>query len=392
MSYFLAGMITVFVFTPMLCFGANESSGCLSKTAAEVAEREEWQTRTTALKTERQSEAAEQAMTWGTHTLRWKERIYGEPGKQGWPLWISLHGGGEVPGSINDAQWEKQADLYHPYQGIYLTPRAPGDTWFMWNEAHVDPLLERLIETMVAVRGVDPNRIYLLGYSAGGNGVYHLAARMGDRFAAAGAMAGYPSGAPIGNLRNLPFAILVGKHDITFDRVKEAESWQSKLLDLRSKDPRGYRHLVKIYPDYGHWMEGKDAEALPWMAQFTRQPWPKKIVWVQDEVPRTRFHWMEVSVEDAKPGRELRAEVVGQTIQIEGPSPASLKLWLSDALVDLDQPIRVILNSRLIYHHKVPRSRAAIRASLAARLDLPACATALLELTPSESVHNNISR
>jgi predicted esterase len=392
MSYPLAVMITAFVLTPMLCFGVNKSSGRLSETAAEVAKREEWQTRTTALKTERQTEAAERSITSGTHTLRWQERIYGEPGKQGWPLWISLHGGGEVPGSINDAQWEKQVDLYKPAQGIYLAPRAPTDTWFMWNESHVDPLLERLIETMIAVRGADPNRIYLVGYSAGGNGVYHLAARMGDRFAAAAAMAGYPSGAPIVNLRNLPFAILVGNHDITFDRVKEAESWKSQLLVLRSKDPRGYRHLVKIYPDYGHWMEGRDAEALPWMAQFTRQPWPKKIVCVQDEVPHARFHWLEVSAEDAKPGRELRAEVVGQTIRIEGPSPASLKLWLSDALVDLDQPVRVILNRRLIYHHKVPRSRAAIRASLAARLDLPACATALLELTPRDSRHNTSSR
>ena len=37
---------------------------------------------------------------------------------------------------------------------------------------------DRLIENLVVFEGVDPNRVYLLGYSAGGDGVYQLAPRM----------------------------------------------------------------------------------------------------------------------------------------------------------------------------------------------------------------------
>ena len=39
---------------------------------------------------------------------------------------------------------------------------------------------------------VNPNKVYLLGYSAGGDGVYQLAPRMADRWAAAAMMADSP--------------------------------------------------------------------------------------------------------------------------------------------------------------------------------------------------------
>ena len=52
--------------------------------------------------------------------------------------------------------------------------------------------------------------LYVLGYSAGGDGVYQLAPRLADRWAAAGMMAGNPNDASPLNLRNLGFALHVG--------------------------------------------------------------------------------------------------------------------------------------------------------------------------------------
>jgi hypothetical protein len=55
------------------------------------------------------------------------------------------------------------------------------------------------------------------------------------------------------------------------------------LLDkLRQGDPDGYDHKTTIYPDFGHWMNGKDQEALPWMAERKRTSWPRKVVWAQE--------------------------------------------------------------------------------------------------------------
>ena len=67
-------------------------------------------------------------------------------------------------------------------EGIYVAPRGPTDTWNLWHQRHVDELLQRLISNMVVFHQVDPNRVFLLGYSAGGDGVYQLAPRMADRW------------------------------------------------------------------------------------------------------------------------------------------------------------------------------------------------------------------
>lgn len=51
-------------------------------------------------------------------------------------------------------------------------------------------MLIRLIENLVALFGADSDRVYLIGYSAGGDGVYKLAPRLASLFAGACMMAG----------------------------------------------------------------------------------------------------------------------------------------------------------------------------------------------------------
>ena len=78
----------------------------------------------------------------------------------------------------------------------------------------------------------------MLSSSAGGDGVYQLAPRMADRFAAAAMMAGHPNETKPLGLRNLPFAVLMGGDDAAYDRNKKAEEWKQALADLRADDPR----------------------------------------------------------------------------------------------------------------------------------------------------------
>ena len=44
----------------------------------------------------------------------------------------------------------------------------------MWFKPHITPLFDQLIETVVKHR-VNPDKVYVLGYSAGGDGVYQSA-------------------------------------------------------------------------------------------------------------------------------------------------------------------------------------------------------------------------
>lgn len=324
---------------------------------------------------------ATRAITLGDKTLRWESRTFGNApfGKRS--LWISMHGGGNAAPAVNDQQWRNQIKLYEPAEGIYLAPRAPTDTWNLWHEAHIDPLFQRLIDLQVAINGVDPNRVYLLGYSAGGDGVWQLAPRMADRFAAAAMMAGHPNEAGVAGLRNLPFAIFMGGADAAYDRNRIAAERGAELEKLHAADPGGYVSMTRIYPGLPHWMNRKDAEGLPWMAQFTRDPWPKRVVWVQDDVTHDRFYWLQIpDGSQAKAGDRIDARVEGQAITIDGAVPAGLTLRLSDRLVDLDRPVRVTVNGRLAFAGKVPRTTAAIVRSLEERLDPASAATALLRL------------
>lgn len=330
---------------------------------------------------EYRTQLAAKSITIGDKTLKWESKVFGTAPKGGRSLWISMHGGGNAESAVNDQQWRNQIRLYEPAEGIYLAPRAPTDTWNLWHEGHIDPLFQRLIDAQVALNGVDPNKVYLMGYSAGGDGVWQLAPRMADRFAAAATMAGHPNESTLLPLRNLPFAIFMGGADSAYDRNKIAAQKAAEMDLLHAADPGGYVHMARIYPGLPHWMNRKDAEALPWMAQFTRNPWPKRVVWVQDDVTSDRFYWLQIpDAAAAKAGDKIVATADGQSITLTGDVPAGTSLRLSDHLLNLDRPVTVTVNGRIAYKGKVPRTAAAIQASLAERADPASAATAMLTL------------
>jgi hypothetical protein len=204
---------------------------------------------------------------------------------------------------------------------------------------------------------------------------------MADRFAAAAMMAGHPNEAQLLGLRNLPFAIFMGGADAAYDRNKIAAAKSAEMAELEKNDPGGYVHMSRIYEGLPHWMNRKDAEGVPWMAKFTRQPWPKKIVWLQDDVTHDRFYWLKIPDKAAaKAGQKIVATVDGQTIRLQGDVPAKLELRLSDELLDLDQDVKVTVNGTEVASAKVARTAAAIRRSLEERLDRPAAASAVMVL------------
>jgi hypothetical protein len=329
---------------------------------------------------ERQGEALRtRTLVHAGKTMRWLERTFGQAPAGGASLWISLHGGGGAPAKVNDGQWQNQIRLYEPGEGIYVAPRAPTDTWNLWHEAHIDVLLGDLIEAYIAARGVDPDKVYLMGYSAGGDGVWQLAPRMADRFAAAAMMAGHPNEASLLGLRNLPFAIFMGGQDAAYDRNRIAAERGAELARLRQADNEGYDHLLRIYPDLGHWMDRRDTEALPWMQRFTRRTWPRRVVWFQDDVTHARLYWLSLAdPAAAKAGQHLTAVVSGNRVDLTGDVPPGLRLHLDDALLDLDRPVTVAVQGVEVWTGLVPRTAATLLADLAERADPRLAACALL--------------
>ena len=360
----------------------------LSKKQAERAVEMFWKHGSDQRNRLRADEIKDKRIQIGDLTMKYDYRVFGKKPSAGYALFISMHGGGGAPARVNEQQWRNQIGLYEPEEGIYLAPRAPTDTWNLWHQAHIDQFFDRIIENFVINGQVDPNRVYLMGYSAGGDGVFQLAPRMADRFAAAAMMAGHPNETrPLG-LRNLPFTLHVGGLDSAYNRNKKAEEWKTELGKLHTEDPQGYEHWVEIYPDKGHWMDREDASAIAWMSPKTRNNWPEKIVWHQDDVTHSRLYWLYVNEDHKKARSTVTAVAEHQTIQLNTEGVEQIGLFLSDQLVDLENPITVEMNGEKM-EIRPSRTLAAIAKGLESRFDREMAATAFVEIPPTDENKND---
>lgn len=344
------------------------STVALSRSDADRAARAIWQHHATRIAASRQSEMEEKVLVMGSLKMPFSYSVHGDLPVTGRSLWISLHGGGGAPAEVNDQQWENQKRLYTPEEGVYLAPRAPTNSWNMWHQANADRFFDRIIENLIVFEQVDPNRVFLLGYSAGGDGVYQVAPRMADRWAAAAMMAGHPNDARPDSLRNTAFTLHIGGKDQPYNRNGEAREWQKKLANLHEADPEGYQHWVKIYEEKGHWMDREDAAALPWMAKHTRNLRPGKVVWHQDDVTHDRFYWL--AVKNPKARSRVVAEIVGQKIRIlEARGVTELSFRLDDSMLNLNNIVSVEKDGKPLYESVIPRTIATIARTMAQRGD-----------------------
>jgi predicted esterase len=343
----------------------------LTKGDAAAVTKSLWEDHAAKIRSERSEEMKAKVIKLDGREMKFEMLKFGDL-KKDQPLFISMHGGGNAPPQLNDSQWENQIKLgmaYKPAAGIYLAPRAPTNTWNLWHEAHIDKFFDRLIENLVVLADVDPNKVYFMGYSAGGDGTYQLAPRMADRLAAAAMMAGHPNEtSPLG-LRNIGFTIHVGGEDGGFNRNKIAAEWAVKLADLQKADPKGYPHWVHVHEGRPHWMNLEDKEAIPWMEKFTRNPLPEKIVWQQDDVTHDRFYWLAVPQGEAKGGQNIVAERDGQKLTVTTKGLEKVTVLLSDALVNMDEPVSLTLNGKTLDAKKPQRTAAVIRRTLEERGD-----------------------
>lgn len=342
----------------------------LTREDSEKATQDFWRVYAGKQKSKRAEELKSGVVKQGDLVMPFTYKKFGKAPAQGHSLWISMHGGGGAPKAVNDRQWENQKRLYQLNEGIYLVPRAPTDTWDLWHQGHIDTMFTRLIENMVIAEGVDPNRVYIMGYSAGGDGVFQLAPRMADQLAAAAMMAGHPNETQPLGLRNLPFALQMGGNDAAYNRNKIARDWATKLDEMQKNDPKGYVHFVKIYEGKGHWMDGEDKVAIPWMEKFQRNLSPDRVAWRQDNVTHNRFYWLGMNPESSKAGQELVVKREGQNFLVERAEGVSeFDLVLDDQVVDLELPITVKNGNKVLYQGIIPRTLKNLVKSLRHRAD-----------------------
>ena len=244
----------------------------------------------------------------GNTVMRYEVHTIGEKPSAGYPLYIALHGGGGGPSRMNDGQWRHMQVYYAGCvkTGLYVAPRGVSDTWNLHFRGESYPLYDRLIENMILFKGADPNRVYLMGYSAGGDGVYQIVPRMADRFAAADMSAGHHNGTSPRNLYRVPFLLQVGERDAAYKRNHATVDFAAKLRDLRANDSAGYVYELFVHAGRPHnfrdndpkdaqypvlenpfeWRGGAQPKAVPrntsavtWLSQYARDFRPERVVW-----------------------------------------------------------------------------------------------------------------
>jgi Transglutaminase-like superfamily len=342
----------------------------LSKADAETARKLLWEAHAERIRRDRADEIKERVLKEGKLEMPFAYRKFGEKPAGGRSLWISLHGGGGAPKAVNDSQYENQKRLYTVDEGIYLAPRAPTNTWNLWHEEHIDRMFGRLIEDLIVLEDVNPERVYVLGYSAGGDGVYQLAPRMADYWAGAAMMAGHPNGVSLLSLRNVPFALQVGANDAAYNRNKVAKEYGDKLAKLHEDDPKGYENFIKIHEGKKHWMDLEDKTALPWLAKFTRNSTPDRVVWKQGRVPPGRSYWLALPTSHKSADSLVIAERNAQSVRITtAEKTPTLLVRFDDRMVDLDRPVTVTFAGKTVYAGTPPRTIATLCKTLEGRGD-----------------------
>jgi len=298
----------------------------------------------------------------------------------GYPVYISMHGGGAFTPGENDEQWAIQQERYPDVQGLYICPRSARDTWDHWHEGHMFGLIDTLVRAVLLRDDIDPDRVYLLGYCSGGNGVYQLGPILADRWAAVSATKGIPEGPPLANLRNCPIDIQWGQHDPdTIDRPGMNRAAVNQLYDLHNEDRGGY-----TFREIEHWRQGRfvnDKSTVNWLARHTRNPYPTRVVWEQNGDSRESsnplrhtFYYLAIDPNETWDGTgpdtitaDLDRENNAVHLEVEGYDVVRLRL--NDAMLDLDQDITVTLNGQTVHEGPVHRRLETLQKTLEERGD-----------------------
>lgn len=220
--------------------------------------------------------------------------------KDGYPMFINLHGGGTFPAtktpwgpSSNDNEWKAAKNLstrYADTPSLYFVPRMADDRRGRWYHKGEQTEFIRAWQLGVLSGDVNPDKIYITGISEGGYGSFRMGPFFADYFAAAGPMAGvsYHNEAPLENMRNTPFHIAVGEFDFAYGRARGGAQWKNQLDSAARANPGQFIHVVDIQKGKGHGIDY--FKTTPWLRKFTRNAYPDTLSFQYYAVHDTVFN------------------------------------------------------------------------------------------------------
>ncbi|MGM9680905.1 MAG: hypothetical protein ACI3XR_05315 [Eubacteriales bacterium] len=350
----------------------------------------------------------------GRTTMKVQTKVVGRAPADGYPVFLVYHGGGYDPsGTTNESQWSGMADRYTQTRvpAIYISIRSVSDNESSGQIFSTDiswAFYDRIIEDCILYMNADPNKVYIVGYSAGGNGVYQIAPVLADRLAAATMTAGHPEGIDLTNLYNLPFYLNVGELDSAYNRNTVTVEYSEKLDALADKYG-GYLHWCFVHVGKEHGVVGDNAttdqrvvkdlaawydaykaggtlasssgntttantDAATLMTAHTRDPLPSRIVWntavsKADQRGISSFYWISTTAESS--AVDISYDKATNTITMNSSRLRSgeITIYLNEDMVDLFSPVKVVLTSGTVLEFTPEISTDLLRSTTAERGD-----------------------
>lgn len=294
----------------------------------------------------------------GTNQSPYTVKTVGERPAGGWPLFIAMHGGGGAPKQVNDSQWKQMQGYYrdHPEAGgyLYLALRAPNDEWNGFYADYVYPLIDVLIRQFRLFGDIDPDKVFIMGYSHGGYGAYAIGPKMPDRFASihASAAAATEGETTAKTLRSTPFTVMVGEKDTMYGRYPRNLKFKDELEKLRGERTDIYPATVTIIAGNGH-TGLPDRDLIADMYPAVRNPVPRELDWLMTDGVVQDFFWLRVP-HPAKE-QEIRASCQSNRFAITASESVTSAIVLMDTrLVDFSKPVELELNGATTTHRFAP--------------------------------------
>ena len=241
--------------------------------------------------------------------------------KERWPLIIAIPPVDQDPKAHLGEDWESGDFRDGAIMAVPHMPEKTEDWGGQRGLAVVLITMQQVIENFA----VDPDRVYLAGTGQGTEVALSIGARRS--FAFAGIIGRRGDSGEVGpeSFCNLPTLLTGGG--------AKAAAFEERAKEL------GFTNCTLSasgeLPDIWKWIQANPRNSYP----STLEYWPGTDMY-------TRSNWVEVDRGAASKGAHLKASIDtgSNTITIEADGVPSANLYLSDALVDLDRPLRIVAN------------------------------------------------
>lgn len=300
------------------------------------------------------------------------------------PLFLYVHGSGP-----KDHEWSNGIKLGLSFQdspSIYFIPQIPNEgEYYRWWHLSKQYAFEKLIRQNLVKGEVDANRLYVFGISEGGYGSQRLASFYADYWAAAGPMAGGEplKNAPVENCANIGFSFLTGaddtgfyRNDLTWYTQVAFDSAQLARPLAVDKTPI-FRHRIQLLPGMQHHITY--GLTTPWLKQFVRNPYPKTVLWEDFEMDgrhRSGFYNLQVLARPSEQRTYYEMDIDKNVVSIKVSNVdyttilkdkqwgidlkfnrsysvatgGRLRVFLNDQLVNLNEPVTIMVNGKQVFH------------------------------------------